>query len=372
MFLEVAEASRKKERSEYNNTRQKNPCQREQQNEQIKGTTNIRQTKFLLPNLTSSYSSSSQKTVTKKILKINNNFSSTRRRCGNNVHRTIISPTTTNSLTNLTTTNNNNSQIIIYLLIFSYLLAAVHCTLSTLSSIENDANVNLFSTNNNNNNIKKVNKLSNQLRIRNYTKLPSTTKSPPVVVVAAESSNEDVNNVDDDDESGESTFEASTKVARVDSALIDIFKMRLLKLLEIEQAPTPNEINLNENPIPEPILKELIQRSEVEQANRRRNLRSKGKRSRSLDDFEEDRTTTKTTTTTMDEELIRDELEKVVEAIVNDQDELENDAVRFNGSVVQQVTLLPKKCFFLFPKFILLYILFTNIELSFYSFLFNS
>lgn len=115
------------------------------------------------------------------------------------------------------------------------------------------------------------------------------------------------------------------------SAMIDAFKMKLLKLLELDKAPEPSEINLNENPIPEPILRELVQIGDAERRRRQRNNLSSlptGDRSRSkrsLDDlqYEDD-----------DNDDRHDELENL------------DETVRLNGSVVQQVTLLPKKCFF--------------------------
>lgn len=128
------------------------------------------------------------------------------------------------------------------------------------------------------------------------------------------------------------------------SAMIDAFKMKLLKLLELDKAPEPSEINLNENPIPEPILRELVQLSETERRRRQRNTphhhhsassRVRSRRSLDDDDDEDDN----------DDELVKDDSDE-------DSDEQQNvisekiDEMRFNGSVVQQVTLLPKKCFF--------------------------
>jgi hypothetical protein len=114
-------------------------------------------------------------------------------------------------------------------------------------------------------------------------------------------------------------------------ALIDVFKLKLLKLLGVDIVPNPSQFNITKNPVPEPILREynrLVRMSQSEK-NRKRNSNLRNKLYRGLRD------------------LNSDEVER--------NREVRDEEVRFNGSVVQQITLLPKKlgdlffffCFFL-------------------------
>jgi hypothetical protein len=102
-------------------------------------------------------------------------------------------------------------------------------------------------------------------------------------------------------------------------ALIDAFKLKLLKLLEVDIVPNASQFNITKNPVPEPILKEynrLVRMSQSEK-NRKRNSNLRNKLYRGLRDINSD-------------EVERNR-------------EVRDEAVRFNGSVVQQITLLPKK-----------------------------
>lgn len=118
------------------------------------------------------------------------------------------------------------------------------------------------------------------------------------------------------------------EIERIKSeTLIDVFKTKILKLLNVDQVPSPTEINIAHNTIPEPILKEytrLIRVSRMER-NKKYNLRNRfnaeARGSRDLESGEES------------------DLE---------QDEFFDETVRFNGSVVQQIMLLPKKRKFTF------------------------
>jgi len=109
------------------------------------------------------------------------------------------------------------------------------------------------------------------------------------------------------------TLEFSDNEVINKKALIDAFKMKLLKLLDVEAAPSPLEVNITKNPIPEPVIREynkLVKMSKAESNRKYFNSLNRGSRDMSLRSHE---------------------------------NELEDDSVRFNGSVVQQITLLPAK-----------------------------
>jgi hypothetical protein len=109
-------------------------------------------------------------------------------------------------------------------------------------------------------------------------------------------------------------------------ALIDTFKVKLLKLLDIEEAPNAAEVNIKKEQIPEPIMREyerLMKQSEKPPKRVSNGGAQLGRKSRDmLNPYSKD--------VDMDEETLSNELEE--------------DQVRFNGSMVQQLTLLPKKC----------------------------
>jgi hypothetical protein len=101
-------------------------------------------------------------------------------------------------------------------------------------------------------------------------------------------------------------------------ALIDAFKIKLLKLLDVEAAPSPLEVNITRTPIPEPVIREynkLVKMSKAESNRKYFHSLNRGSRDMSLRSHE---------------------------------NELEDESVRFNGSVVQQITLLPAKGYSLF------------------------
>ena len=123
------------------------------------------------------------------------------------------------------------------------------------------------------------------------------------------------------------------EIERIKSeTLIDVFKTKILKLLNVEQVPSPTEINIAHNTIPEPILKEyhrLIRVSRMDR-NKKFNLRNRfGTEARGSRDLESD----------------ENELEH---------EEVFDEAIRFNGSVVQRIMLLPNKRIFFFEFFIFL------------------
>jgi hypothetical protein len=113
-------------------------------------------------------------------------------------------------------------------------------------------------------------------------------------------------------------------------ALIDTFKIKLLKLLDIEKAPNAAEVNIKKEQIPEPIMREyerLMKQSEKppKRASSSGSGNQLGRKSRDmLNPYSND------AQADMEEEQLSNELEE--------------DQVRFNGSMVQQLTLLPKKC----------------------------
>jgi hypothetical protein len=103
-------------------------------------------------------------------------------------------------------------------------------------------------------------------------------------------------------------------------ALIDGFKSKLLKLLEVDEVPSPSKININTNPIPEPILREynrLVKMSNNEKLRRRGSIGAGGESRNSRHMSSENS---------------------------NEIKDYELESVRFNGSYVEQVTLLPKNC----------------------------
>ena len=110
--------------------------------------------------------------------------------------------------------------------------------------------------------------------------------------------------------------------------LIDVFKTKILKLLNVDQVPSPTEINIAHNSIPEPILKEyhrLIRVSRMER-NKKYNIRNKyATETRGSRDLESD----------------ENELEH---------EDIFDEAIRFNGSVVQRVMILPNKRIYIFFK----------------------
>ena len=105
--------------------------------------------------------------------------------------------------------------------------------------------------------------------------------------------------------------------------LIDGFKTKLLKLLEVDEVPSASTMNINSNPIPEPILREynrLLKLSNKEKQLKRRGGVGSESESRYLRQMMPDAT-----------------------GIGNDVHEYEMETARFNGSFVQRLTLLPKK-----------------------------
>ena len=106
-------------------------------------------------------------------------------------------------------------------------------------------------------------------------------------------------------------------------ALIDVFKTKILKLLNVDEAPSPSEINIAQNPVPDPILREynrLIRVSRMEK-NKKYHMKNQHVESRGSRDLES-------------------------EEYESENEQFFDESVRFNGSVVQQVMLLPKKCKF--------------------------
>jgi hypothetical protein len=105
-------------------------------------------------------------------------------------------------------------------------------------------------------------------------------------------------------------------------ALIDTFKAKLLKLLEIDEAPNAAEVDISRAHIPEPIMREYEKLMHEKSGSA--TVKPKGQNRKSRDVL-------------MHQNGV--DLEDL-----NQEDEIEEDNIRFNGSVVQQVTLLPRKC----------------------------
>jgi hypothetical protein len=101
-------------------------------------------------------------------------------------------------------------------------------------------------------------------------------------------------------------------------AFVDVFKVKLLELLGIDKVPDPSKLNIGNKPIPEAILneyKKLVQKSNENNNKRRLHRR----------DLSSPTITTASTTRHYNEE------------------DTFNTMVRFNGSVVKRITMLPKK-----------------------------
>jgi hypothetical protein len=102
--------------------------------------------------------------------------------------------------------------------------------------------------------------------------------------------------------------------------LIEGLKVKLLKLLDVDQVPNISSTgDINANPIPEPILREY---------NRLVKLGANKKRAGSVGLNGE----------------TRNSRSKSFEENENELQDEEMEAIRFNGSFVQQLTLLPSKC----------------------------
>jgi hypothetical protein len=104
-------------------------------------------------------------------------------------------------------------------------------------------------------------------------------------------------------------------------ALIDVFKIKLLELLDLDEAPKPQEIDINKSPVPEPIMREYNKLLRMSQYD---DLRPYDSPSQKTQAFYSRRH--------------RDKSEK------NSHEFDANDEhIRFNSSLVQEVTLLPHK-----------------------------
>lgn len=100
-------------------------------------------------------------------------------------------------------------------------------------------------------------------------------------------------------------------------ALIDVFKIKLLELLDLDEAPSPQEFHINKNPVPEPIMREYNKLLKLSQENNHELKTSAYFSRRSRD---------KASEMSHDKEL-----------------NLAEELIRFNSSIVQEVTLLPHK-----------------------------
>jgi len=111
-------------------------------------------------------------------------------------------------------------------------------------------------------------------------------------------------------------------------ALIDVFKLKLLELLDLDEAPSPSDFNINKNPVPEPIMREynkLLKMSQQQQQQQHHHHQDNNKHASSA----------------MYSRRIRD---KQVETPNNNNDiDHDHELIRFNSSVVQEVTLLPNR-----------------------------
>lgn len=103
-------------------------------------------------------------------------------------------------------------------------------------------------------------------------------------------------------------------------ALIDVFKIKLLELLDLDEAPKLQDIDINKSPVPEPIMREYNKLLRMSQ----------------LDDQAYESSSPKTSA--FFSRRYRDKSEeKSHEFDAND------EHIRFNSSLVQEVTLLPHR-----------------------------
>lgn len=112
--------------------------------------------------------------------------------------------------------------------------------------------------------------------------------------------------------------------------LIDAFKLKLLKLLDLDEAPSPAQVNISRDQIPEPILKEYEKLLKQQNGGKGRGgSRGAGFYRRSRD---------------MPSKSMHHNEPDSFLPVQDEENELEEENIRFNGSIVQQLTLLPKKC----------------------------
>lgn len=101
-------------------------------------------------------------------------------------------------------------------------------------------------------------------------------------------------------------------------ALIDVFKIKLLELLDLDEAPSPKDFNININPVPEPIMREYNKLLKLSHDS----IQNSDSKSPAL--FSR---------------RMRDKSEHDKTSEFDTVDEL----IRFNSSIIQDITLLPHK-----------------------------
>ena len=104
-------------------------------------------------------------------------------------------------------------------------------------------------------------------------------------------------------------------------ALIDVFKIKLLELLDLDEAPKPQDIDINKSPVPEPIMREYNKLLRMSQYDDQRSDSSSPKNQQAFYS-----------------RRYRDKSEKNAHEF-----DANDEHIRFNSSLVQEVTLLPHK-----------------------------
>ena len=128
-------------------------------------------------------------------------------------------------------------------------------------------------------------------------------------------------------------------------ALIEAFKSKLLALLELDEAPSPSQVNITKDQIPEPILKEYERLRSMKQGGggERTSTATSGKQrmSNGLANHQN-------ILSSLNQLQFSRRLREMPTMFGGDDaaaaDESDEEILRFNGSIVQQLTLLPKKC----------------------------
>jgi hypothetical protein len=135
-------------------------------------------------------------------------------------------------------------------------------------------------------------------------------------------------------------------------AFIEAFKHKLLKLLDLDEAPTPDQVNITRDQIPEPILQEYNRLMIAQNAkNHNKNNKQTQNADRAVKRISRDMNGVQEAQEHQEAGVVRmndDDGDFNFDVDLFDNVDLNEDGVddtiRFNGSVLEQLTLLSKKC----------------------------
>ena len=114
--------------------------------------------------------------------------------------------------------------------------------------------------------------------------------------------------------------EESVENSKIEDALVEAFKLKLLQLLDVDQVPKFVQLNMSRTSIPEPIMREYNRLLKISHSERIRIKESTSEKANS------------------NQRSLRERPHNGGSPY-----DLEDETVRFNSSIVQQITLLPKK-----------------------------